>query len=270
MAKDRKDGGSARQDKGQGAKGKGAPAGGKSGVSRSQAKANLNRFYALLVLVAVVGGTFIAYQMTRPKAAVQTVDPSTPLPKAEGYVIGNPNAPLQVIEFADFECPACANFATITEPDVRKRLVETGKISIRFIDFPLPIHKNTWDASNAAACANEQGKFWEMHDQIFSTQDRWGGIATSRPKGELKSLAQAIGLDVGKWESCFDERKFNLNVVANQKEGERRLVSQTPTFIIGSRMLPGSLSYDTFKAYVDSALAAMPAVADSTKPAAAK
>ncbi|MBV6522375.1 MAG: hypothetical protein MNPFHGCM_02523 [Gemmatimonadaceae bacterium] len=230
-------------------------------------KQNTQRFYGSLGLVALVGAVFIAYQMNRPKAGPTTIDPNTPLPKAEGYVVGNPAAPVQVIEFADFECPACANFVTITEPDVRKRLVETGQISLRFIDFPLPIHRNTWEASNAAACANEQGKFWEMHDAIFANQDRWSGVTTTRPKPELQRLAKEVGLDEGKWEDCYDEKKYNLNIVANQKEGERRLVSQTPTFIIGSKMLPGSLSYDTFKAYVDTALAAVKPAADSAQPA---
>ncbi|MFN8573410.1 MAG: DsbA family protein [Gemmatimonadaceae bacterium] len=269
MAKERKDGGRARPASAKGAKSSGATSS-KPGVVRASSKGNAGRFYALLVLVAAVGATFIVYQMTRPKNAVTTVDPNTPLPKAEGYLIGKADAPVQVIEFADFECPACANFATITEPDVRKRLVETGQVSVRFIDFPLPGHQNTWEASNAAACANEQGKFWEMHDQIFANQDRWGGVATKRPKGELKAIAQSVGLDVSKWESCYDDRRYNLNIVANQKEGERRMVGQTPTFIIGTKLLPGSLSFDTFKAYVDSAAAAAPKAADTTKPAASK
>ncbi len=268
MAKDRKEPGRGKGDGSKPtAKGGGTPAAGKPAVGRA-AKKNNTQFYALLGLVALVGAVFIAYQMTRPKAGVTAIDPNTPLPKAEGYVLGNPNAPLQVIEFADFECPACGRFATITEPDIRKRLVETGKISIRFIDFPLPGHANTWQASNAAACGNEQGKFWEMHDQIFENQDRWNGIATTRPEGEFRRLAKVAGLDEEKWEACYKAMKYNPNIVAHQKEAERRGVSQTPTFIIGARMLPGSLSYDAFKAYVDTALAAIKPVLDSTKPAA--
>lgn len=265
MAKDRKEPARGNTTKAKPAT-KGTPSGGKPAVVRATKNRN-QRFYALLGLVALVGVVFIGYQMTRPKASAIAVDPSTPLPKAEGYVLGNPEAPVQVIEFADFECPACGNFATITEPDVRKRLIETGKISLRFIDFPLPMHPNTWQASRAAACANEQGKFWEMHDQIFANQDRWNGIATKRPDGELQRLAKAVGLDEGKWASCYKAEKYLRNIQANQKEGERRGVGQTPTFIIGSKMLPGSLSYDSFKAYVDTALAAGKPVADTTKPA---
>lgn len=216
-------------------------------------------FYALLGGIAAVAAVFIAYQATRPKATAVSLDPNTPLPKAEGYLLGDSAARVQVLEFADFECPACGQFATVTEPDVRKRLVQTGTISFRFLDFPLAQHRNSWSASMAAACANEQGKFWEMHDAIFESQDRWNGVATNRPKPVLQRLATSIGLDVNKWESCFDSQKYGPNITANLKEGERRLVQSTPTFVIGSKMIPGALNYDAFKAYVDTALTAAPA-----------
>ena len=247
-----------------------------AGAKRTAAKPNVvkksaarpkGQFYALLGAVVAVAAVFIGYQMTRPKTEAVSIPSNTPLPKAEGYLLGSPTAPVQVLEFADFECPACSNFATITEPDVRSRLVQTGQISYRFIDFPLSMHRNSFAASNAAACANEQGKFWEMHDQLFANQDRWNGEATSRPKGELKKLAQSVGLDAGKWEQCYDAKKYQLNIVANQREGERRQVPSTPTFVIGNKMLPGNIGYDQFKAYVDSAaaLAAPKQVADSGK-----
>jgi protein-disulfide isomerase len=168
---------------------------------------------------------------------------------------------VQVLEFADFECPACGQFYVLTEPDVRQRLIETGEISYRFFDYPLPGHKNTWPASHAAACANEQGKFWQMHDLIFQGQDQWNGEATSRPKGVFKGYAETIGLDVGKWEQCFDDQKFLRNIQSHRAEAERRMVGSTPTFIIGSRMVPGSISFDKFKAYVDSAKAELPPAA---------
>jgi protein-disulfide isomerase len=216
-------------------------------------------FFAVLTAIVVVGMAFIVYQGRQSTTKAITIDPNTPLPKAEGYVIGSPTAPVQVLEFADFECPACMSFATLTEPDVRKRLVETGKISMRYLDFPLDMHPNTWSASNAAACANEQGKFWEMHDQLFNTQDKWDGQATRRPKGFLKQLAGNIGLNVPQWETCFDSQKYRLNIRANQKEGEKRLVQSTPTFVIGSKMVTNALSFDSFKAYVDTAMASLPA-----------
>jgi protein-disulfide isomerase len=235
----------------------------------SKAKANAKRstgpFYAVLGFIAIAGIGILAYVATRPKDLVSTVDAKLPPAKAEGYLLGNPNAPIQVLEFADFECPACSQFATLSEPDVRKRLIDPGIISYRFFDYPLPMHKNTWHASNAAACAADQGKFWEMHDALFNGQDRWNTAATSRPKSVFLGYVRALGLDTGKWEQCFDGRVHQRRIEANATEAERRHVGLTPTFVIGNKMLPGAISYDKFKAYVDSARTQI--AADSAVPA---
>ena len=213
-------------------------------------------FYALLGAIALAAVVFIGWQMTQSKSSgVITIDPNMQLPEATGYVLGNANAPVQILEFADFECPACSQFATLTEPDVRKRLVQTGQVSFRFFDFPLPMHPNSWDASFAASCANEQGKFWEMHDQLFATQDQWAATATNRPKAVFTRLTKSIALNEAQWEECYDSQKYKANIAANQREGERRLVQSTPTFVIGDKLIPGALGYDQIKAYVDSAAA---------------
>jgi protein-disulfide isomerase len=233
-------------------------------VKKSKSKSN-TPFYAALAIIAVVGIGALAYVATRPKNVATTVEPAAVIAgEPQGYLLGNPDAPVQVIEFADFECPACAQFATLSEPDVRKRLVEPGLISYRFYDYPLAMHKNTWHASNAAACADEQGKFWEMHDQLFNEQDRWNGQATSRPKSQFQGYAKAIGLDVDKWEQCYDARKYEPRIKANEQMAIKRGASQTPTFVIGNKMVGGAISYDRFKAMVDSALV----VAKNAPPAA--
>jgi protein-disulfide isomerase len=223
---------------------------------KQQARSSPKAFYLILGAVAVLGAAFLYYQ-TRDRGTAQavTIDPNVPLPKAEGYLLGKPDAPVQVVEYADFECPVCAYFTTITEPDIRKRLVETGMISFRYMHYHIPSHPNTWAASHAAACANEQGKFWEMHDAIYETQDRWAGTATRRPKGVLKEQAERVGLNVSQWEQCFDSQKYQPQLMASQKDAESRGVGGTPTFIIGKRMVAHNMSYDQFKAYVDSALA---------------
>ncbi len=220
-------------------------------------------FYLILGAVAVIGAYFLYMQTRGGGGAVSatTIDPNVPLPKAEGYLLGNADAPVQVIEYADFECPVCAYFATITEPDIRKRLVETGQISLRYMNYHIPSHPNTWAASQAAACANEQGKFWEMHDAIYNAQDKWAGTATRKPKGVLKDLAEQVGLNTSQWETCFDTQKYQPQLLASQQDAERRQVRGTPTFIIGSKMIDHNMSYDEFKAYVDTALAAAKAAA---------
>ena len=215
-------------------------------------------FYALLGLIALVGLGAIGYLASRPKGQATTVDPNLPPATAQGYVLGRPDAPVKVIEFADFECPACSQFATVTEPDVRKRLVDAGIIQYTFYDYPLAMHRNTWPASHAAACADEQGKFWEMHDQLFSGQDKWSGLVTTRPKGVFEGYGKAIGLDMAKWEECFDSRRHQRRIEANEREAVRMKAPSTPTFVIGNKMISGAIGYDTFKAYVDSALALVP------------
>jgi protein-disulfide isomerase len=127
------------------------------------------------------------------------------------------------------------------------------------------MHKNTWPASNAAACADEQGKFWEMHDQLFNQQDQWNGQATSRPKSKFQEYAKAIGLNVDQWEACFDAKKYEPRIKANEQMAIKRGASQTPTFVIGNKMIGGAISFDHFKALVDSALVL--AKTDSGKPA---
>jgi protein-disulfide isomerase len=212
-------------------------------------------FWMALGAVAVLGIGAISWTATHPKTTATTIDPTLPALKAVGYLLGSATAPVEVIEFADFECPGCGQFTTLTEPDIRARLVNTGKIRMRYMDYPLPMHKNTWDASLAAACANEQGKFWEMHDLIFQNQDKWNTEATRRPRGALRDLAQSLKLDMTAYGSCMDSEKFRAQVQANLTEGNRRQVSQTPTFLIGDKLIPGAIPFDMFNKLVEAELA---------------
>ena len=221
-------------------------------------------FWIALVVIAVVGLGTLVYVATRPRVTSTAIDPNLPALKAEGYLMGNASAPVEVIEFADFECPSCGQYATITEPDVRTNLINTGKIRLRYIDYPLPMHKNTWDASLAAACANEQGKFWQLHDALFAHQDEWNGEATSRPRPVIADLARGVGLDMSKYGTCMDNETYRAKVQSHLQEAERRGVNSTPTFVIGGQMVPGALPYDQFKALVDSAIAKAPKSADSS------
>lgn len=218
-------------------------------------------FTAIIAVVAVVGVATLGYVMSRPRETI-TLDPTTlPRVAAAGILKGNPNAPVQVMEFADFECPACGNFATVTGPDVMQRLVATGEVAIRFFDLPLEIHPNAIPAHNAAHCANEQGKFWEMHDLIFAGQFDWNSQATRSPKRVFEGYAKQIGLDMAKWNDCFDSGRMLPQIMANRDEAVRLRVRSTPSFVIAGQLVEGSITYDNFKKYVDEAkAAATPAV----------
>lgn len=212
--------------------------------------------YYVLAAIAVVGASILGYSLLRKPAGAVGTDvtfDTTAVGPSQGYTLGKADAPVKIIEFADFECPGCGNFATVTEPDVRKRIIEPGLASLTFYDFPLVQHKNSQGAHNAAACAGDQGKFWEMHDRLFAAQDQWNTQATDNPKPFFEKYASDIGLNTKVWEECYDSRKHQGRIRANVAEGERRQVGSTPTFIVGSKSYPGAIPYDALKAIVDSA-----------------
>ena len=220
-------------------------------------------FLLVLGAVAVLGGAFIAMQArgSGPAPRIVAELPPGDAGKAQPYVYGKPDAPVTISEFADFECPACAQFATLTEPDVRKRLADAGLVSFRFFDFPLDQHRNSVLASLSAACAADQNKFWEMHDRIFAGQDAWASrpgesdaAATRRASRLFAGYAKAIALDEAAWSRCVEEQRHLDRIRANRQVGIQRQVRSTPTFVVGNKMFPGSISYDALKRLVDEAM----------------
>jgi protein-disulfide isomerase len=215
------------------------------------------QFVGLLVLVAVIGVGALGYVLTHRGPSVIIVDPKIPAGAAEGHLMGRTDAPVQVLEFGDFECPGCGNFANVTEPDIRTRLINTGIVGFRFFDFPLSQHKNSFTAHLSASCAEDQGKFWEMHDRIYAGQDEWSDLVDphmTTPLPIFRRYAKELGLDVPTWEKCVTTQKYTPRILGNQAEGNRRNVTQTPTLIIGNKQVNG-LTYDEFKKLVDEVIA---------------
>jgi len=225
-------------------------------------------FLVVIGVVLVVGGAVLWSTMQNKPAPIE-LPKDAPAMQAEGYLRGNPNAPISIIEFADFECPGCGQFATIQGPDIKTRIVDAGLANFRFYDFPLTsIHQNTLFAHLAAACANDQGKFWEMHDQLFLNQPDWSSLATTNPRKVIEAYATAVGLDMASYNTCMDEQKHLARIQANAKEGESRGVNSTPTIIVGNKVYPGGLTADALKKIVDSlAAAAAPAPTPAPTPA---
>lgn len=251
----------------------------------SRPSSSRGAFYGILVAIVVVGIAAILYLKANPSsgdsgaeaqaayAAMQRDFAKAGPPKP--YTMGDSTAPVVIEEFADFECPVCASYATVTEPDVRRMIIDTHLAYYKYYDFPLPMHHNSHAASNAAACAADQNKFWEMHDQLFNGQDSWGlnpdgaTQVTDNPKSVFMGFAKTVGLDMAAFEQCYDSKKEQSRVNANAAEGFRRNVNQTPTFFINGKMFAGSLPYDVIKKAVDDATAAKKAAPATTTPAAA-
>jgi len=215
-------------------------------------KKSQSTFIGLIAVVALIGGA-VLYQVTRPGTPESiSVDPTAPPAEAKGIVYGNPDAPITITEFADFECGGCGQYALLHTPDIKKRIVDAGLANFKFVDFPLNIHPNAMAAHLAAACANDQGKFWEMHDRIFETQFDWNSQATANPKKVLAGLAQELSLDMNAWNSCFDNRTHLGTIEANRNTGIKLGVNSTPSIQVGGRIFPGGITADQVKQIVDS------------------
>ena len=224
----------------------------------------VHRFYLLLGLVALLGGGAL-FLMTRRKPVsipANVVVTAADTSGFRGYILGSPDAPLEITEYADYQCPACASFETVQFPTIRERLINTGRVRWRYRDFPLQIHRHARLSAHAAACADEQGKFWEMHRMIYDSQNDWAFM--NNAAGHFSDLAKPIGLDVAKFDQCMSDAKYAGRIQASYDEAVKVGASGTPALLIGGRIY-GGLPYDALKRIVDS-LAPAPAAA----PAAAR
>jgi protein-disulfide isomerase len=167
--------------------------------------------------------------------------------------MGSPDAPLEVTEYADYECPACQEFMVVQMPTIEERLIATGKVRWRYRDFPLDqVHRFPRVAAHAAACASEQGKYWEMNRKIYSWQPRWPEERNAL--GTFGDYARAIGLDLQKYDDCMSSARYAGRIQASLNEGVAAGVGSTPSFVIRGRLYAGgrAVNYDMLKALLDS------------------
>ncbi len=177
---------------------------------------------------------------------------------------GESNAKLTLVEFLDYQCPYCGRFSRETMPQIDKEYIQTGKVRYVVMNLPLEgMHKSAFKAAEAAACAGEQGKFWEMHDRLFANQqtiDQW------------KSHAEAVGLDVSKFEACLDGGRHAAQVRSDMAEAQKAGIAGTPSFFLAYTdaksstiktvtRLVGSQPYAAFKAAIDKQLVETPEAA---------
>lgn len=166
----------------------------------------------------------------------------------EDPVRGRDDAPLELVEFSDFDCPYCKR-ATETVA----RLMEQFEGQIRFIykDYPLPSHPNAFKAAEAGNCAHEQGRFWELHDTMFDSQ---GELDVE----SLKGYAEELGLDGGAFAECLDSGRHAATVDRDMQAGFLYGVSSTPTLFLNGRTILGAVPYETFVEIIREELAAAP------------
>ncbi len=162
-------------------------------------------------------------------------------------LLGNANASVTIIEFSDFECPYCGKFFTDSLPLITKNYIDTGKVKLYYRDFPLSFHADAEKAAEAAECAGEQNKFWQMHDKLFENQN-------ALSVDNLKQYAKDIGLDSAAFNSCLDSGKTAPEVQKDLADGQSYGVSGTPTFFINGVEVVGAQPYSAFEQVINQAL----------------
>ena len=171
-----------------------------------------------------------------PKVAVAAVGPAK----------GPDGAPVTIVEFSDYECPFCVR----AEPTVRDLLAKyPGKIRLVYRDYPLPMHPKAPKAAEAAHCAGDQGKYWEMHDKLFTP-------GAKLEVADLKAQAREVGVDGAKFDRCLDSGEKAKEVESHKKAGDEAGVSGTPAFFINGRLLSGAQPLEAFVTIVDQELKA--------------
>jgi protein-disulfide isomerase len=159
---------------------------------------------------------------------------------------GGPKAPVTIVEFSDYQCPFCKRAEAVVD-EVMKTYGD--KIRLVYRDFPLPFHPNARPASEAANCANAQGKFWDYHAKLFANQ-------SALSEDNLKTYAKDVGLDSAKFDQCLAQKPYKGAIDKDIEDGTKAGVNGTPAFFVNGRVLSGAQPFDKFKEVIDDELAA--------------
>jgi len=193
-----------------------------------------------------IGKAKAAYMETlhsQAKVVVSLTPPRAQVSIKDAMMRGVPEAPVTIVEYADYECPYCQQ----TQPALEKVEAEyKGKIAFSFRDVPLPMHAHAQKAAEAAHCAAAQGKFWQYHDMLFSTKQL--------DVPQLKEHARALSLDAAAFDKCLDSGATAETVKAQFAEGQALHIEGTPSFLINGRFFNGGMSYEQLRTVVEEEL----------------
>jgi protein-disulfide isomerase len=251
------------------------PSGGSGGGSNMFSRQYLIAVTVIIVGLAIVLAIVVAKQgggnSTSDQYAkdLQTAAAEFPFDKANGVKVGDDNAPLKLTEFEDFQCPFCLKYTSTQEPTLIKEYVQTGKMQITYQNLPL-LGAESVKAATAGMCAADQGgdKFWRLHNLLFLTEAQAGQADTEHndvgrfSDGNLKGFAQQVGLDMARFNACYDSPADKVTEITNQQRQAQSFgLTGTPGFLIngspfGNGGAPNSL--DDWRTQLDSILNATP------------
>jgi len=169
-------------------------------------------------------------------------------------ILGNPSAPITIVEFGDYQCHQCYNWYHNTKPSITRDYIETGKVNLVFVDLAF-LGRDSPKAAQASYCAEDQGMYWDYHDLLYNSQEPEidGGWANSE---RLKAFAFSLGLDMNLFDSCLDSGKYSKRVQYNIQQARDHGVKGTPGFFIvgpdGQQQIGGAQPFSVFKQILDS------------------
>lgn len=236
-----------------------------------QRQESRNRLIALGFIA--LGVIFVAWIVISSQriTEVKSIDPGTH-PKANDNAMGDPNAPITIEEFSDFQCPYCKQFHDETEPLLRQYYIDTGKVHFVYRSMGNftsdniarstggPAKAESQDAALAVYCAGDQNKFWEMHAYLFG--NALGEDVGSFTDKRLKAIAEKAGLDMSQFNSCYDSGKYKDRVQQDGKDGQAAGVTGTPSFLVSytvngqkkTELIEGAQPFTTFQQKLEAAL----------------
>lgn len=216
--------------------------------------------FSIIVAGALIAGAVVYSNNSGPSGTLPTAQVGGAVAEApadltdleaDGPVLGNPAAPVTIVEFADYQCPFCGRFHATAAKQIIDTYVKTGKAKFIYRDFAFLGPESGW-AAEAAYCAEAQGKFWEYHDYLYEHQS--GENEGAFTKENLKLFARTLGLNPSQFDSCLDSGTYTKRVENNTEAGRRAGVSGTPATFINGRIISGAQPFSVFKTIIEEEL----------------
>lgn len=200
-------------------------------------------------VMVVIGPDFI--QQFIPGSGINPVD-SPPRVSAQGNTMGDPEAPVHIVEYGDFQCPYCVNFWKDTEPQLIEEYVSTGKVYFEYRSLGAFLGEESGWAAEGTYCAGDQNRFWEFHDVLYAN---WVGKNVGNYSRErLVEFAKTIDMDAVEFEACLREGRHKATVEQDAADGLAAGVRATPTFFINGVKVEGAQPFEVFKELIEDAL----------------
>jgi len=208
---------------------------------------NKKRFFFWFSFVVVLGLIIWGLVVAMKKVPESSTAGAPPPVTAQDHIRGPDNAPITLIEYSDFQCPACASYY----PLVERLLAEAGTtVRLVYRHFPLPQHANAKLASRAAEAAGLQGKFWEMYRLLFENQKVWEALSDSSARRVFTEYAAQLGLDINVFADDLDRPETIAKVESDQRSGINIGVNSTPTFFVNGILIQVPPQYDAFRSII--------------------